>query len=288
MAAGGNPIFNGKQFNGALKTPPAVPNGYNQPYNPGMQQGQLSQEQLQDMYNRPAAGPAQTGRMSYDDVIMKTLACLGFVLVGAAITLVLAPQSLQMPLMVLGAIGGFVLAMVNTFKKQPSPALILAYAFLEGLFLGGITKVLDLAYPGVGLQAVIGTLAVFGVTLLLFKNGKVRATPKAMRFFMIAMAGYALFSLVNLGLMLFGVVNDPWGLRTSVEIFGIPLGVLVGLLAVGLAAFSLIMDFTNIEAGVRNGAPARFAWTAAFGLTVTLVWLYVEILRILSILRGND
>jgi uncharacterized YccA/Bax inhibitor family protein len=304
MAHGGNPIFNGKSFRGATQAPPAPQaygqgsygqNGYGQA--PGQvmdpqggwsaaQQG-MTQAQLQDMYNRPAAGPADTGRMTFDDVIMKTAACLGILVVGAAVTLV-AAQGLSMMLMLVGALGGFALAMVNTFKKQPSPALILAYAGLEGLFLGGLTRVLDGMFPGVGLQAVIGTLSVFAVTLLLFKSGKVRATPKAMRFFMIAMIGYAVFALINMVMMWTGVVNSPFGLSTSVEIFGIPLGVFIGLVAIGLAAFSLIMDFTSIEAGVRSGAPQRFSWTAAFGLTVTLVWLYVEIIRLLSILRGSD
>jgi uncharacterized YccA/Bax inhibitor family protein len=307
MALGGNPVFNGKNFRGATQAPPA-PQAYGQgPYghntygqgqfgqaqygqtqtgwNPA-QQG-MTQDQLQDMYNRPAAGPADTGRMTYDDVIMKTAACLGAVVAGAAVTLVVA-EGLAYMLMIVGALGGFVLALVNTFKKQPSPALILAYAALEGLFLGGLTRILDGMFPGVGLQAVIGTLSVFAVTLVLFRSGKVRATPKAMRFFMIAMIGYAVFALVNMVMMWTGAVDSPFGLRTEVEIFGIPLGVFIGLLAIGLAAFSLIMDFTSIEAGVRNGAPQRFAWTAAFGLTVTLVWLYVEIIRLLAILRGDE
>ena len=302
MALGGNPVFNGKNFRGATQAPPA-PQAYGQgPYgqnaygqaqygqtqtgwNPA-QQG-MTQDQLQDMYNRPAAGPADTGRMTYDDVIMKTAACLGAVVAGAAVTLVVA-EGLAYLLMIVGALGGFVLALVNTFKKQPSPALILAYAGLEGLFLGGLTRILDNMYPGVGLQAVIGTLSVFAVTLVLFKNGKVRATPKAMRFFMIATIGYAVFALINMVMMWTGAVDSPFGLRTSVEIFGIPLGVFIGALAIGLAAFALIMDFTSIEAGVRAGAPQRFSWTAAFGLTVTLVWLYVEIIRLLAILRGDE
>ena len=307
MALGGNPVFNGKNFRGATQAPPA-PQAYGQgPYgqnaygqsqygqsqygqtqtgwNPA-QQG-MTQDQLQDMYNRPAAGPADTGRMTYDDVIMKTAACLGAVVAGAAVTLVVA-EGLAYMLMIVGALGGFVLALVNTFKKQPSPALILAYAGLEGLFLGGLTRILDNMYPGVGLQAVIGTLSVFAVTLVLFKNGKVRATPKAMRFFMIATIGYAVFALINMVMMWTGAVNSPFGLRTSMEIFGIPLGVFIGVLAIGLAAFALIMDFTSIEAGVRAGAPQRFSWTAAFGLTVTLVWLYVEIIRLLAILRGDE
>ncbi|HEY9356177.1 MAG TPA: Bax inhibitor-1/YccA family protein [Arthrobacter sp.] len=306
MALGGNPIFNGKNFRGATQAPPVphapygqAPYGqqpYGQPYGQqsygrapgqvmdgqgGYAQQNMTNEQLQQMYNQPAAGPADTGRMTYDDVIVKTAACLGVLLAGAAVTLFVS-MGLASLLMIVGALGGFVLALVNTFKKQPSPALILAYAGLEGLFLGGLTRVLDTMYPGVGLQAVIGTLSVFTVTLLLFKSGKVRATPKAMKFFMIALAGYALFSLVNLVMMITGLTTEPFGLRSGI------IGVVIGVLAIGLAAFSLVMDFTSIEAGVQAGAPQRFSWTAAFGLTVTLVWLYVEIIRLLAILRGDD
>jgi uncharacterized YccA/Bax inhibitor family protein len=310
MALGGNPIFNGKNFREATQAPPVpqapygqAPYGqqpYGQPYGQqaygrapvmdgqgGYAQQNMTNEQLQQMYNQPAAGPADTGRMTYDDVIVKTAACLGVLLVGAAVTMFVS-MGLASLLMIVGALGGFVLALVNTFKKQPSPALILAYAGLEGFFLGGLTRILDAQFPGVGLQAVIGTLSVFAVTLLLFKSGKVRATPKAMRFFMIAIIGYAVFSVINLVMMWTGAVQEPFGLRTSIEIMGIPLGVFIGILAIGLAAFSLIMDFTSIEAGVQSGAPQRFSWTAAFGLTVTLVWLYVEIIRLLAILRGDD
>ena len=315
MALGGNPIFNGKNFRGATQAPPVpqAPYGQNQfgqnPYgqnqfgqnqygqpqyghtqfgqNPYGQPQNLSQDQLQDMYNAPAAGRADVGRMTFDDVIVKTAACLAVLVAGAAVTLVVG-MGLATMLMIVGVLGGFVLGLVNTFKKQPSPALILAYAGLEGLFLGGLTRVLDGMYPGVGLQAVIGTLSVFAVTLLLFKSGKVRATPKAMRFFMIAMIGYAVFALVNMVMMMTGATDSMFGLRSEVIIMGIPLGVFIGLLAIGLAAFSLIMDFTSIEAGVQAGAPQRFSWTAAFGLTVTLVWLYVEIIRLLAILRGDD
>ena len=305
MAHGGNPIFSGKNFREATQSPPAQQAPYGQnPYgqNPygqtaygqapvqggwnAAQQG-MTQEQLQDLYNRPAAGPADIGRMTYDDVIVKTAGCLGILVVGAAVALAV-PQGTGSMLMILGALGGFALAMVNTFKKQPSPGLILAYALLEGFFLGGLTRILDNLFPGVGIQAVVGTLSVFAVTLVLFKSGKVRATPKLMRFFMIALIGYAVFALVNVVMMMTGAVTTPFGLSTSVEIMGIPLGVFIGFLAIGLAAFSLIMDFTSIEAAISAGAPQRFSWTAAFGLTVTLVWLYVEIIRLLAILRGDD
>lgn len=281
MALGGNPVFNSKNFNSQVRSGRA-----NQGSLATQDQTSMTPQQLQELYTAPSAGPAMTGRMTYDDVIMKTLSCLAVVLVGAAVPMILVPGAAG-PLMIVGALGGFVLGLVNAFKREPAPALILAYAGLEGMFLGGLTLVLDNMFPGIGLQAVLGTLSVFAVTLVLFRSGKVRATPKAMRFFMIAMIGYAVFSLVNMGLMIFGAVDDPWGVR-GFEVAGIPLGIIIGLLAVGLAAFSLIVDFTSIEQGVKAGAPQRYSWTAAFGLTVTLVWLYVEILRILAILRGDD
>lgn len=302
MAFGGNPVFRGKNYRGAIATAPpapapAQPQGQNpyghNPYgqNPygqaGYPQQPMTPEQLDALYRSPSAGPVQTGRMTYDDVIVRTLACLGFVVVGAAVTLAL-PANAAMGLMVLGAIGGFVLALVNSFKREPVAGLILAYAGLEGLFLGGITRLIDGFAPGVGLQAVIGTIVVAGVTLALYKSGKVRATPRLAKFLLIALVSYLAFSLVNVVIMLVNPGVGAWGLRSSVHVFGIPLGVIVGLFAIVLAAISLIFDFNSIEQGVRAGAPRRFAWTAAFGLTVTLVWLYTEILRVLAILNSND
>lgn len=281
MALGGNPVF-AKDKN--FKDQPAGQFGYaNGGASTMAAQTQFSAQQLQDLYNKPAAGPSQTGRMTYDDVIMKTVMTLALVLVGAAIGWIIPI------LMIPGMIVGLVLGLVNSFKKEPSPALILCYAVFEGMFLGGLSGLLEGMYPGIAIQAILGTLSVFAVTLVLFRNGKVRATPKMMRFFIIAMAGYALFSLINFFLMIFNVTSTPWGVN-GMDIPGtnIPFGVVIGLLAIGLAAFSLIVDFTSIEKGIQNGVPTKYSWTAAFGLTVTLVWLYVEILRLLAILRGND
>jgi uncharacterized YccA/Bax inhibitor family protein len=278
MARGGNPVFAG---NKNFKTTSAYP-GQGQTMYGGTGAGMTS-AQLQELYNAPPAGPARTGRMTYDDVIVKTVCTLALVLVGAAAGWIFPVLTLP------GMLVGLVLGLVNAFKREPSPALILLYAVFEGAFLGGLSGFLEGLYPGIVVQAVIGSLSVFAVTLLLFKSGKVRATPKAMKIFMIALGGYALFSLINLGLMVFNVTSSPWGIR-SMDIPGtsIPFGVVLGLLAVGLAAFSLVMDFTSIQQGVTGGIPAKYSWTAAFGLTVTLVWLYVEILRLLAILRGNN
>ncbi|WP_019483667.1 Bax inhibitor-1/YccA family protein [Arthrobacter sp. TB 23] len=284
MALGGNPVFNGKNFRTAARG--NTPAGQGATALAG--QSAMSTTQMEDLYNQPSAGPSQTGRMTFDDVIVKTVLSIGVVLVGAAVPAFLLP-GLVMPLMIVGMVGGLVLGLVNAFKREPVPALILAYAFLQGLFVGGLTMVLEAQFPNIALQALVGTLTVFAITLALFKSGKVRASPKGMKIFMIAILGYAAFSLINLGLMLFGVSEDPWGMRgASIPGTDIPFGLVIGIFAIGLAAFSLVIDFTSISDGVRNGAPQKYSWTAAFGLTVTLIWLYVEFIRLIAIMRGSE
>ncbi|MBG6191929.1 putative YccA/Bax inhibitor family protein [Arthrobacter sp. CAN_A212] len=296
MALGGNPVFNGKNFRTAARgnNPAGSPAGYGSTALAG--QSAMSTTQMEDLYNQPSAGPSQMGRMTFDDVIVKTVLSIGVVLVGAAVPAFLLP-GLVMPLMIVGMIGGLVLGLVNAFKREPVPGLILAYAFLQGLFVGGLTMILEAQFPNIALQALLGTLTVFAVTLVLFRSGKVRATPKAMKIFMVAIIGYALFSLVNLGLMLFGVTESMFGIRGAgipgtEGMFGfdngIPWGLVIGVFAICLAAFSLVIDFTSISDGVRNGAPQKYSWTAAFGLTVTLIWLYIEFIRIIAILRGSE
>ncbi len=225
---------------------------------------------LEAMYNQPSATSVDTGRMTYDDVVVKTALIFVGVLAGAVL-------GWQMPgLMLIGAIGGLILGLVNAFKRNPSPVLIMAYGVLEGMFVGGISNYFNLRYPGIVAQAVIGTLCVFGAVLVGFRSGKLRTSPKLNKIFMIAMAGYLMFSLVNMGLMIFANGSN---LRSG------PLGLLIGAVAILMASYALVMDFEYVKLGVDQGAPAKFAWTAAFGLVVTLVWLYIEMLRLLSILR---
>jgi uncharacterized YccA/Bax inhibitor family protein len=234
---------------------------------------------LNDLYNKPAAGPVETDRMSYDDVIVKTVVMFVFLLAGGVVGAIVPVLAIP------AVIVGFILALVNIFKRVPSPPLILAYAAVEGVFLGAISMVLETQLPGIVLQAVSATLIVFGVTLALFASGKVRASKRATKIFMIAVISYSLFSLLNLGLMITGVNQDPWGLR-SVEIFGVPIGIVIGLFAVLLAAYSLVLDFTSIKNGVEQGAPRNLGWKAAFGLVLTMVWLYLEFLRLIAIFRN--
>ena len=239
-----------------------------------------SAEQLDEMYGRPSASTTDTGRMSYEDTIMKTLISFGILVAGAVVGWIV--PALAIP----GFIVGFVLALVNIVKKQPSRGLILSYAAFQGLFVGGISAIFSQMWDGIVTQAVFGTLAVIGVTLFLFLSGKFRTSARMTRIVLVAMVGYMVFSLVNFGLMIFGATDGMFGLR-SMEIFGIPLGVFLGVLVVFLAAYSLVMDFESIQAGVEQGAPRVFGWHAAFGIMVTVVWLYVEILRLLAILRGE-
>lgn len=255
--------------------------------------------QLEGMYAAPSAGSLETDRMSVEDTVWKTAGLFGILLVTAVVGWVwtlggidlnsLASVSL-VPWM-LGALGGFVLAMVITFtsRKKVRPALIFAYAAFEGLFIGGISAFFEVMWPGIVLQATLATVAVVGVTLALFASGKVRASKKMTKIVMIAMLGYLVFSVLNLILMWTGVLpqGQAFGLY-SMEIAGIPLGLIIGVLVVFMAAYSLVLDFDQIQQGVRNGAPRQFGWLGAFGIMVTVVWLYVEILRIIAIVRGNN
>lgn len=237
----------------------------------------LTSEQLDELYSRPAAGPSETDRMSYEDTIVKIVVSFAILLGGAAVGWFI--PVLWIP----AAIVGFVLALVNIFKKQPSPALILAYAAVEGVFVGGLSQFYSRFGDGIVPQAIFGTLAIVGITLALFASGKVRASKRATKVFMIALLGYVAFSLINFVLMLTGVTTGMFGLR-SIEFLGLPLGVWLGAIIVLLAAYSLVLDFDQIKTGVERGAPRIFGWTAAFGIMVTVVWLYTEVLRIVAML----
>jgi uncharacterized YccA/Bax inhibitor family protein len=252
---------------------------------------------LEGTFTAPAAGARETDRMTVEDTVYKTVGLFAVLLVTAVVGWVwtlggLSAQTngpISMAPWIIGALGGFVLALVNIFKKSPSAPLIFAYAAFEGLFIGGISAFFEVQWQGIVLQATLATVAVVGVTLALFASGKVRASARATKIFLIAMVGYGVFALLNLGLMLFNVpiAGGAFGLY-SMKVFGIPLGLIIGVLVVIMAAYSLVLDFDQIQQGVRNGAPRKFAWAGAFAIMVTVVWLYVEILRILAILRGND
>ncbi|WP_431798169.1 Bax inhibitor-1/YccA family protein [Microbacterium kunmingense] len=257
-----------------------------------------AQAQLEGAFAGPPAGSVETGRMTIEDTVVKTVSLFAILLVTAAVGwvwtlggLVPTTENVSVLPMIVGGLAGFVLALVIIFtsRKKVRPALIFAYAAAEGLFVGGISAFFEMLYPGIVFQATLATLVVVGVTLALFASGKIRASARATKIFLIAMVGYLVFSLINVGLMLFNVplAGGAFGLR-SVEVFGIPLGLIIGVLVVIMAAYSLVLDFDQVQQGVRNGAPRQYGWLSAFGIMVTVVWLYIEILRILAILRGSE
>ena len=239
--------------------------------------GNMSSEQLAQMYQQPSATAADTGRMTYGSVINRTSLVFLMLVAGAVFGWTFANPVQNAGLYFIAAGVGFVFGLINAFKREPSPAMISVYSVAQGVFLGGLSAMFELRWPGIVFQAVLATLSVFAVVLALYRSGKVRATPKMTRIVMIAMAGYLVFSVLNFVLMITGVIDGMFGMRSGW------LGIVIGLLAVLLASYSLVMDFTSIEEGVRAGAPERYSWTAAFGLATTMIWLYVEILRILAI-----
>ncbi len=244
----------------------------------------IDTSQLEESYSLPAASGAQTGRMTVEDTVIKTIFVFGILIASAFVGWIFAS-----PLILWGGlIGGLVLGLVNTFKKTPSPALIVGYAILQGLFVGALSMIFNTQWDGIVTQAVIGTLGVIGVTLFLFLSGRFRSSPRMTKIVTVAMIGYLVYQVVNLVLMMTGVTGGaPFGL-SSMNIMGIPLGLVLGVVVVFLAAYSLVLDFESIKIGADRGVPAVFAWQGAFGILVTVVWLYLEILRMLAIARGNE
>jgi uncharacterized YccA/Bax inhibitor family protein len=229
------------------------------------------------MYNRPAYAPPTPQYLTLDDVVMKTAACLGVLGATAAVAWVFDLGALG----IVGALVGFVLAMIISFKQSTNPALILSYAAAEGVFLGGISRLFNDRWPGIVIQAVIGTGAVFGGMLVVYKTGAIRVTPRFTRWLLGALIGVVALMLVN---VLAGLFNGGHGIGLR-DANSPGIAIAFSILCIGIAAFTFLLDFDMIEKAIRQGAPERFAWYAAFGLVVGLVWLYLEILRLLSYFR---
>ena len=180
-----------------------------------------------------------------------------------------------------GAIGGFILALVTVFKKTWSPITAPLYALVEGFFLGAISAVFELKYPGIVFQAVLLTFGTLGALLAAYRSGLIRATENFKLGVVAATGGIALVYLVSMGLRLFG--KDIPLIHESGLV-----GIGFSLFVVVIAALNLVLDFDFIESGVEAGAPKYMEWYGAFGLMVTLVWLYIEFLRLLAKLQSRD
>jgi len=237
--------------------------------------------------------PTQVGgdRITIDSVVQRTAATLGLLVASAAVTWLVigevagtgadaaANLSQARALMIGGALIGFGLAMVNSFKRVVSPALVLAYAVVQGVAVGAISKVFETFFDGVVLGAIVGTMAAFAGTLTAYKVLDIKVTDKFRRGVVAAMFGFVALAMLSYVMSFFGAGFGFNGFGTF--------GLITSVVGVILGVLMLILDFDFVERAVAAGAPERESWRAAFGLTVTIVWIYIEMLRILAILRGD-
>lgn len=244
----------------------------------------------------PYAAPYQETRaarpLTIDDVVTKTGLTLATLTASAVVSYFLVAQNLNlaMPLTLIGALGGLALVLVATFgRKQDNPAIVLTYAGLEGLFLGAFSFVManfSVGSANAGMligEAILGTLGVFFGMLIVYKTGAIRVTPKFTRMVVAALFGVLFLMLGNFVLAMFHVGGgEGLGLRSPG-----PLGIIFSLVCIGIAAFTFLIDFDAADQMIRAGAPDKAAWGIALGLTVTLVWLYIEILRLPSYLQND-
>jgi len=235
-------------------------------------------------YGAPQA-PVREDRMTIDTVVQKTAISLGVVVVAALATWILTPEVTEFsqasdlgPLIAattIGSLAAFALSMVLSFKKVISPVLVLVFAAVEGIAMGGISKLFNVMYgDGVVQGAVIGTFAAFAGTLAVYKFFNIKVGAKFQRMVMAGVFGMIGLSLMELVLGAFGA---------EIGLFGVSgLGMLTAFAGLALGVFMLIMDFDFVEQGVANGLPERESWRAAFAMTVSLVWIYTNLLRILA------
>lgn len=221
-------------------------------------------------------------RMTFDDVITKTAVVMGVLVVSAALAWMFIPPSLYMPALILSGLVGFGVVLLVSFRRVISPPMVFFYAAIEGVFIGMFSNMFNTIYPGIVMQAVIGTFAAAGVTLAAYRFFNIKVTPKFQKVVIIATISFAVAMLINFVAALLGF---NLGLRDGGTGPVSLLAVGFSILGCVLAVLNLVLDFDYIEKGVAMGAPASESWRGAFGLTVTMVWLYVEILRLLSYIR---
>ncbi|MGK2882102.1 MAG: Bax inhibitor-1/YccA family protein [Mycobacterium sp.] len=234
--------------------------------------------------DRPQTGVSRP--LTIDDVVTRTGITLFIVTLVAAVSyfMIGANEALMFPLFIVGMLGGLGVLLVAMFgRKQDNPAIVLTYAAFEGLFLGAATYlfanlVSDGGAPMI-FQAVVATFGVFFGMLVVYKTGAIRVTPKFTRMIVAGIFGVVALGLVNFLLAIF-TGSAP---LTN----GGPIAIIFSLVCIALAAFSFLLDFDAADQMIRAGAPEKAAWGVALGLTVTLVWLYLEILRLLSYFNNN-
>ena len=234
------------------------------------------------MFEKALTRNDEGGIMTFNGTVNKSIILFLLVLLSGIVTwkLTIVGNSSASYLAIGGAIGGFVLALVTSFKPEKSAILAPIYALCEGLFLGAISAVFNAAYNGIVMQAVIATVCVVAVVFLCYRAGILKATPKFTKVLVFATLGIGAFYLVSILLRFAGVDLSVFSLGW--------LGIIIQLVIVGIASLNLVLDFNQIDNGVESQSPKFMEWYCAFGLMVTIVWIYVEILRLLALLSRRN
>ena len=250
-----------------------------------------SEEQMasyEAMMNAPAADAVDRGTMTYDDVVVKSLMCFGLLLVGAVAGWMSGMVAIGAAMLVAFAACAVTLglALFIQFSKKVRPGAIVAYSLVEGFVLGALSCAFEMMYPGIVVSAVLATLVVIGVTLGAFTMGFVRNSSTLTRVAGIGSVAFFFYYFVTFALSVTGMV-DMRAVNTT-TVFGIPLGVIIGVLAVFIGVLCLVRDFDAVKVGVASNVPEKYSWLCTFAIMTDVIWIYLEILRILSYLMRRN
>ena len=250
-----------------------------------------SEEQMasyEAMMNAPAADAVDRGTMTYDDVVVKSLMCFGLLLVGAVAGWMSGMVAIGAAMLVAFAACAVTLglALFIQFSKKVRPGAIVAYSLVEGFVLGALSCAFEMRSPGIVVSAVLATLVVIGTTLAAFTMGFVRNSSTLTRVAGIGSVAFFFYYLVTFALSVTGMVDMRAVNHTTV--FGIPLGVIIGVLAVFIGVLCLVRDFDAVKVGVASNVPEKYSWLCTFAIMTDVIWIYLEILRILSYLMRRD
>jgi len=241
---------------------------FNQALRTGLRGSSMSPSQVDQEFGR-----ITSNKMTMEGTTSKVMGMFLAVVAGAGVTWFFGLYSLLFPAMFVG-LG---LGLWASFSKKVRPGVMMAYALAQGVFIGGLSGIFEAMYPGIVQTAVIGTFATAGAMFAAYRFGWVKVDARFTRLLTFALMGYFVFAMVNLGFALFA----------GMSVYTSPFGWLIALVGVGLAAFTLNLDFETIRVGIAQGWPEDMEWRAAFGLTASLIWLYVEILRLLAIFNQD-
>ena len=270
----GQPIYGAPQGN---PTAYPAPSGYEE-----------QMASYEAMMNAPAADAVDRGTMTYDDVVVKSLMCFGLLLVGAVAGWMSGMVAIGAAMLV--ALAACVvtigLAVFIQFSKKVRPGAIVAYSLVEGFVLGALSCAFEMRYPGIVVSAVLATLVVIGTTLAAFTMGFVRNSSTLTRVAGIGSFAFFSYYLFSFALSMTGFVNMR--AVNNITLFGIPLGLIIGILAVFIGVLCLVRDFDAVKVGVANNVPEKYSWLCTFAIMTDVIWIYLEILKILSYLMRRD